>query len=137
MTRVSAFGLATLLAFGAAACGGGDQQTQEQQPAAQQQQAPTQGQQQGQQIEVTDDELRAFVTATRRLQEAAKTVKAQMEEGQGRQQARQELKEKRDQILEDVGLDPMRYRQIRKAIEADKTLQQRYMEMRKQAEQQQ
>lgn len=133
---VGTLALAALLPF-AVACGGGeeteDAAADQQPPAGQQQQPP--GQQPGQQmqIEVEEDELRAFTEAQVELEGLREEYQGKLQDAGGQEEAQQleqEANEEMMQAVEDEGLDVERYSQIARAIETDPELRQRFMELR-------
>lgn len=134
-------GLAIFVAFATVACGGGDEDSQQQQDPASDRQPPAQeqmpSQQQGQQAEVTNEELRTFVQAQNQLRTAQQELQGQMNEAlsaQDSQQVRDDAKRRFDEILSEVGLTMERYQQIAKAIKTDRSLLKQYMTIQKQME---
>lgn len=135
----SALALAALLPV-ALACDSGDQeagdaasQQQGQPPAGQQQQQPPSGQQQAPQIEVEEDELRAFTEAQVEIEGLRGEYQTRLQEAEGQEEARQieqEANEEMVGVVEDQGLDVQRYTQIARAIDSDPDLRQRFMELR-------
>jgi len=134
MKRSAAMGTAILLALGGLACGGedaadGQRSADRPQPRAQQQ---------GQQTDVTDEELRAFVGATGRLQEVAERAQSDLQAAEGREETRQvrdDFLETQAEIVQEAGLDKARYSEIRAAIETDPDLQQRFLEIQQEGAQ--
>lgn len=131
-------GLTILVAFATVACGGGDQDGSQQQDPATERQSPAQqqmpSQQQGQQTEVTDKELRAFVQAQNQLRTAQQELQGQMDEAMGTQdsqQVRDDAKRRFKEILNNAGLTMERYQQISKAIKTDRSLMKQYMTIQK------
>lgn len=133
MRTHAAIGTTILFALGTLACGGdegADQRGTRSQPAPR-------AQQQQQQIEVSDEELRAFAEATRELQDVAEQARSDMKGAQGQQETRQirdDFRETRARIVQEAGLDTARYTEIRQAIESNSDLRQRFLDVQ-QAEQ--
>lgn len=133
MKRRVAMGTAALFAVVALGCGGEDapdQQTQDQR------QAP--GAQQEQQLDVTDEELRAFAEANEELQQVAEDARSDMQEAEGQQEAQQvrdDFQEELARIVEDAGLDTARYNEIRGAVQRDPDLRNRFLEIRQERQQ--
>ncbi len=134
----SALALAALLPV-ALACDSGDQEAgdaasqQQGQPPAGQQQQPPPGQQQAPQIEVEEDELRAFTEAQVEIEGLRGEYQTRLQEAEGQEEARQieqEANEEMVGVVEDQGLDVQRYTQIARAIDSDPDLRQRFMELR-------
>lgn len=133
MKRHAAMGTAVLLALGTLACGGEEtpdqQSSQDQQPPAAEQQ---------QQIDVSDEELRAFAEATDQLQTVAEDARSDMQEAEGQQEAqqvREDFQQEQARIVQEAGLDTARYTEIRNAIETNPDLRNRFLEIRQQDQQ--
>lgn len=134
MKRPATRAVAVLLAVGLLACGGGetaDQQRSQGQPQSG-------AEQRQQQVDVSDEELRAFAEATRKLQDVAEQAQGDMKEAgdqQERQQVRDDFLERQAEIVREAGLDTARYTEIRQAVERSSDLRQRLLEIQQQSRQ--
>lgn len=135
MKRRAAMGTAVLFALSALACGGGEEAPEQQSPQGQQQ-APAA--QQDQQLDVSDEELRAFAQANEQLQQVAEDARADMQDAEGQQQAQQVRDDFRDEltrIVREAGLDTARYNEIRSAVQSDPDLRNRFLEIQRERQQ--
>lgn len=136
MKRHAAMGTAVLLALSSLACGG--EETPDQQSSQDQQPPAAEQQQQQEQIDVSDEELRAFAEATDQLQNVAEQARSDMQEAEGQQEAqqvREDFQQEQAQIVQEAGLDTARYTEIRNAIETNPDLRNRFLEIRQQDQQ--
>lgn len=129
MRRLLAIGVSLAFVTGAAACGGDDDAAQQQVGAAGQQ-----GQTAETQVDVSDDELRAFISLSMRLEDFQQEMRSRMNEASGQEEGmkvRKQLMQERDSIIEASGLEsPARYEEIMKAVKMSETLQKRYASLR-------
>lgn len=136
MRRLAGACTALLFALGILACGGEEGGQPRQQRGGQQAEGPAAQQQQ--QVEVSDQELEAFVEASIKLQTAAESAKADLKEAGGQdaaQQVRKEFLQTKAEIVRGVGLDTARYSEISQAVRSNPELRSRYMKARRQQEQ--